>query len=163
MNDLHNSSYSSSHSWYWLHLVVELLPNILGQNEGTCAELAHATVMTSVGLVVLQNKVTGTVWTDIDDSRVYSTLDLGDFEHTFSAYQRREGSDGDIFKKDKVRGRCVLLPPPPPPPWRCRQSVALSSARSGFDPRFRFQRRSQHAAGASLWSQPNRENSSAPE
>ena len=51
----------------------------------------------------LQNKISGTVWTDIDDTKVYSTLDLPEFEHTFSAYQRREGSDTDIFKKDKEK------------------------------------------------------------
>ncbi len=45
------------------------------------------------------------MWTDIDDTRVYSTLDLPEFEHTFSAYQRREGSDSDIFRKDKEKPR----------------------------------------------------------
>ena len=61
--------------------------------------------MTHNGMLQLlfQNKVSGTVWTDIDDTKVYSTLDLPEFEHTFSAYQRREGSDRDIFKKDNEK------------------------------------------------------------
>lgn len=39
---------------------------------------------------VLQNKLAGTVWTDIDDAKVFKILDLEDLERTFSAYQRQQ-------------------------------------------------------------------------
>lgn len=35
-----------------------------------------------------QNKVNGTIWEDIDDLKVFKTLDLEEFQGTFSAYQR---------------------------------------------------------------------------
>uniref|UniRef100_A0A8C3K857 Dishevelled associated activator of morphogenesis 1 n=1 Tax=Calidris pygmaea TaxID=425635 RepID=A0A8C3K857_9CHAR len=35
-----------------------------------------------------ENKLAGTVWTDIDDTKVFKILDLEDLERTFSAYQR---------------------------------------------------------------------------
>lgn len=34
------------------------------------------------------NKVNGTIWEDIDDLKVFKTLDLEEFQRTFSAYQR---------------------------------------------------------------------------
>ncbi|KAJ0062979.1 hypothetical protein NL108_010283, partial [Boleophthalmus pectinirostris] len=34
------------------------------------------------------NKVNGTIWEDIDDLKVFKTLDLEEFQKTFSAYQR---------------------------------------------------------------------------
>lgn len=37
-----------------------------------------------------QSKLEGTVWTDVDDVRVFKTLDLEDIEKTFSAYQRQQ-------------------------------------------------------------------------
>uniref|UniRef100_A0A8B9ZBL1 Dishevelled associated activator of morphogenesis 1 n=1 Tax=Anas platyrhynchos TaxID=8839 RepID=A0A8B9ZBL1_ANAPL len=37
-----------------------------------------------------ENKLAGTVWTDIDDARVFKVLDLEDLERTFSAYQRQQ-------------------------------------------------------------------------
>lgn len=37
-----------------------------------------------------QSKLDGTVWTDVDDSRVFKVLDLEDIEKTFSAYQRQQ-------------------------------------------------------------------------
>lgn len=37
-----------------------------------------------------QSKLEGTVWTDVDDSRVFKVLDLEDIEKTFSAYQRQQ-------------------------------------------------------------------------
>uniref|UniRef100_A0A8C0UWX9 Dishevelled associated activator of morphosis 1 n=1 Tax=Cyanistes caeruleus TaxID=156563 RepID=A0A8C0UWX9_CYACU len=37
-----------------------------------------------------ENKLAGTVWTNIDDTKVYKILDLEDLERTFSAYQRQE-------------------------------------------------------------------------
>jgi len=36
---------------------------------------------------------------------MYKTLDLDDFERNFSAYQRQEGSDIDMFNKGTVKAR----------------------------------------------------------
>lgn len=41
---------------------------------------------------VPQNKLEGTVWSDIDDGKVFKILDLEDIEKTFSAYQRQQVS-----------------------------------------------------------------------
>ncbi len=38
----------------------------------------------------MQNKLEGTVWTDVDDARVFKILNLEDIEKTFSAYQRQQ-------------------------------------------------------------------------
>lgn len=43
---------------------------------------------------VLQNKLAGTVWTNIDDTKVFKILDLEDLERTFSAYQRQQVTAG---------------------------------------------------------------------
>ncbi|XP_020766332.1 disheveled-associated activator of morphogenesis 1 isoform X1 [Odocoileus virginianus] len=37
-----------------------------------------------------ENKLEGTVWTEIDDTKVFKVLDLEDLERTFSAYQRQQ-------------------------------------------------------------------------
>ncbi|KAK7904009.1 hypothetical protein WMY93_016616 [Mugilogobius chulae] len=37
-----------------------------------------------------QNNVSGTIWEDIDDLKVFKTLDLDEFQKTFSAYQRAQ-------------------------------------------------------------------------
>ncbi|KAI1897874.1 hypothetical protein AGOR_G00087750 [Albula goreensis] len=37
-----------------------------------------------------ENKLEGTVWTEVDDVRVFKILDLEDIEKTFSAYQRQQ-------------------------------------------------------------------------
>ncbi|KAM6973612.1 LOW QUALITY PROTEIN: disheveled-associated activator of morphogenesis 1 [Aplochiton taeniatus] len=37
-----------------------------------------------------ENKLEGTVWTDVDDLKVFKVLDLEDIEKTFSAYQRQQ-------------------------------------------------------------------------
>ncbi|CAN2391180.1 activator of morphogenesis 2 [Pristimantis euphronides] len=37
-----------------------------------------------------EDKISGTIWTDIDDIRAYKTLDLEEFERMFSAYQRHQ-------------------------------------------------------------------------
>ncbi|KAG7461289.1 hypothetical protein MATL_G00208490 [Megalops atlanticus] len=37
-----------------------------------------------------ENKLEGTVWTEVDDVRVFRILDLEDIEKTFSAYQRQQ-------------------------------------------------------------------------
>lgn len=41
-------------------------------------------------MTLLQNKLEGTLWVDLDDSRVFKILDLEDIERTFSAYQRQQ-------------------------------------------------------------------------
>ena len=40
--------------------------------------------------VYSQNKITGTIWHDIDDLRAFQILDLKDIEKMFSAYQRQQ-------------------------------------------------------------------------
>jgi dishevelled associated activator of morphogenesis len=42
----------------------------------------------------LQTK--STLWKDLDDAPVFKVLDLPDFERTFSAYQKKEGSTEDL-------------------------------------------------------------------
>lgn len=42
------------------------------------------------GTSVPQNKLEGTVWSDLDDGKVFKILDLEDIEKTFSAYQRQQ-------------------------------------------------------------------------
>ena len=39
-------------------------------------------------LRVFQNRIEGTIWTEIDDLNVFKVLDLEEFQGTFSAYQR---------------------------------------------------------------------------
>jgi hypothetical protein len=38
----------------------------------------------------MQNKITGTIWHDVDDLRAFKILDLKDIEKMFSAYQRQQ-------------------------------------------------------------------------
>ena len=40
------------------------------------------------------------MWSDIDDTKVYKNLDLEDFEQSFSAYQRPEGSLESLKSKE---------------------------------------------------------------
>ncbi|XP_051781362.1 disheveled-associated activator of morphogenesis 2 isoform X3 [Erpetoichthys calabaricus] len=70
-----------------------------------------------------ENKITGTIWTEIDDVRAFKVLDLEDFEKMFSAYQRQQkemGSMDDLFLPSRkvkelsvIDGRraqnCVIL------------------------------------------------------
>ncbi|XP_058847651.1 disheveled-associated activator of morphogenesis 1-like isoform X1 [Acipenser ruthenus] len=37
-----------------------------------------------------ENKLEGTLWTEVDDAKVFKVLDLDDIEKTFSAYQRQQ-------------------------------------------------------------------------
>ncbi|XP_068088817.1 disheveled-associated activator of morphogenesis 2 isoform X2 [Hyperolius riggenbachi] len=37
-----------------------------------------------------EDKISGTIWNEIDDIRAFKALDLEDFEHMFSAYQRHQ-------------------------------------------------------------------------
>ncbi|XP_010213349.1 PREDICTED: disheveled-associated activator of morphogenesis 1, partial [Tinamus guttatus] len=46
-----------------------------------------------------ENKLAGTVWTEIDDAKVFKILDLEDLERTFSAYQRQQ----DFFVNSSSR------------------------------------------------------------
>ncbi|KAM9466291.1 disheveled-associated activator of morphogenesis 1-A [Clarias gariepinus] len=50
-----------------------------------------------------ENKLEGTLWTELDDIRVFKILDLEDIERTFSAYQRqlKESDDDATIKKVK--------------------------------------------------------------
>uniref|UniRef100_A0A8C9RLX9 Dishevelled associated activator of morphogenesis 1b n=1 Tax=Scleropages formosus TaxID=113540 RepID=A0A8C9RLX9_SCLFO len=49
------------------------------------------------------NKLEGTVWTQVDDGKVFKILDLEDIEKTFSAYQRQQKETED----DSVSSRRV--------------------------------------------------------
>uniref|UniRef100_A0A8C5CKV9 Dishevelled associated activator of morphosis 2 n=1 Tax=Gadus morhua TaxID=8049 RepID=A0A8C5CKV9_GADMO len=70
-----------------------------------------------------ENKITGTIWHDIDDLRAFQILDLKDIEKMFSAYQRQQketGSMDDLYVSTRkvkelsvIDGRraqnCVIL------------------------------------------------------
>ncbi|XP_037698801.1 disheveled-associated activator of morphogenesis 2 isoform X2 [Choloepus didactylus] len=70
-----------------------------------------------------EDRVPGTVWTEIDDMQIFRILDLEDFEKMFSAYQRHQkelGSTEDIYLASRkvkelsvIDGRraqnCVIL------------------------------------------------------
>lgn len=59
-----------------------------------------------------ENKLDGTVWTEIDDSKVFKILDLEDLERTFSAYQRQQKEadaiDDALSSKLKVKELSVI-------------------------------------------------------
>ncbi|KAL4238139.1 Dishevelled associated activator of morphogenesis 2 [Mactra antiquata] len=42
-----------------------------------------------------EHKIKGSIWTDLDDTKLYPLLDLEEFEKTFSAYQRKSSEDDD--------------------------------------------------------------------
>uniref|UniRef100_A0A9J8C6R9 Dishevelled associated activator of morphogenesis 2 n=1 Tax=Cyprinus carpio carpio TaxID=630221 RepID=A0A9J8C6R9_CYPCA len=46
-----------------------------------------------------QNKITGTIWFEIDDRRAFKVLDLKDIEKMFSAYQRQQVCNNEIIKE----------------------------------------------------------------
>ncbi|KAG9336836.1 hypothetical protein JZ751_003184 [Albula glossodonta] len=50
----------------------------------------HAHKVHPPALAPTQNKITGTIWHDIDDLRAFKILDLKDIEKMFSAYQRQQ-------------------------------------------------------------------------
>ncbi|XP_072314507.1 disheveled-associated activator of morphogenesis 1-like [Eucyclogobius newberryi] len=56
-----------------------------------------------------QNQVIGTIWEDIDDLKVFKTLDLEEFQTTFSAYQRttKDSEEGPTMAK-KVKELSVI-------------------------------------------------------
>uniref|UniRef100_A0A8C3LN13 Dishevelled associated activator of morphogenesis 1 n=1 Tax=Chrysolophus pictus TaxID=9089 RepID=A0A8C3LN13_CHRPC len=58
-----------------------------------------------------ENKLAGTVWTDIDDAKVFKILDLEDLERTFSAYQRQQKEDAiddTLSSRHKVKELSVI-------------------------------------------------------
>ncbi|XP_019911956.1 disheveled-associated activator of morphogenesis 1b isoform X1 [Esox lucius] len=67
-----------------------------------------------------ENKLEGTVWTELDDAKVFKILDLEDIEKTFSAYQRqqdffmisnnkqKESEDSDSLSSKKVKELSVI-------------------------------------------------------
>ncbi|KAJ8269968.1 hypothetical protein GJAV_G00108790 [Gymnothorax javanicus] len=66
-----------------------------------------------------ENKLEGTVWTEVDDVKVFSILDLEDIEKTFSAYQRQQDfimvnnnkqkeNDDDSLSSKKVKELSVI-------------------------------------------------------
>ncbi|XP_075905687.1 disheveled-associated activator of morphogenesis 1b isoform X2 [Nelusetta ayraudi] len=56
-----------------------------------------------------ESKLEGTVWTDVDDVRVFKTLDLEDIEKTFSAYQRQQKeAEDDTLGSKKVKELSVI-------------------------------------------------------
>lgn len=63
-------------------------------NSGSESRGAKGGTPTCCAPAVFQNKLAGTVWTDIDDARVFKVLDLEDLERTFSAYQRQQVTAG---------------------------------------------------------------------
>ncbi|XP_064420822.1 disheveled-associated activator of morphogenesis 1 isoform X2 [Latimeria chalumnae] len=59
-----------------------------------------------------EKKLEGTLWTDIDDVKVFKVLDLEDIERTFSAYQRQQkepdANDDTLGSKHKVKELSVI-------------------------------------------------------
>nr|XP_020658161.1 disheveled-associated activator of morphogenesis 1 isoform X2 [Pogona vitticeps] len=58
-----------------------------------------------------ENKLEGTVWTSIDDAKVFKVLDLEDLERTFSAYQRQQKEDSlddTLSARHKVKELSVI-------------------------------------------------------
>ncbi|XP_053375158.1 disheveled-associated activator of morphogenesis 1-like [Mercenaria mercenaria] len=44
------------------------------------------------------NKIKGSIWNDLDDSKLYPLLDLEEFERTFSAYQKKQQDETDDLR-----------------------------------------------------------------
>ncbi|XP_043930395.1 disheveled-associated activator of morphogenesis 1 isoform X2 [Protopterus annectens] len=59
-----------------------------------------------------ENKLIGTLWSDVDDVRVFKELDLQDIERTFSAYQRQQkevdSNDDTLSSKQKIKELSVI-------------------------------------------------------
>ncbi|XP_030627707.1 disheveled-associated activator of morphogenesis 1b isoform X2 [Chanos chanos] len=56
-----------------------------------------------------ENKLEGTMWTEVDDSKVFKILDLEDIEKTFSAYQRQQKeTEDDALSSKKVKELSVI-------------------------------------------------------
>ena len=50
-------------------------------------------------------KVQGTIWTDLDDSKLYKQLDLGEVDRLFSAYQK----NGIMVRTNSLLHICSLI------------------------------------------------------
>ncbi|KAI5101979.1 disheveled-associated activator of morphogenesis 1 isoform X2 [Silurus meridionalis] len=55
-----------------------------------------------------ENKLEGTLWTELDDIKIFKVLDLEDIERTFSAYQRQLKDTGDDTAAKKVKELSVI-------------------------------------------------------
>ncbi|TKS76394.1 Disheveled-associated activator of morphogenesis 1 [Collichthys lucidus] len=56
-----------------------------------------------------ENKLEGTVWMDVDETKVFKILDLDDIEKTFSAYQRQQKeAEDDTLSSKKVKELSVI-------------------------------------------------------
>uniref|UniRef100_A0A8C2KIN0 Dishevelled associated activator of morphogenesis 2 n=1 Tax=Cyprinus carpio TaxID=7962 RepID=A0A8C2KIN0_CYPCA len=55
-----------------------------------------------------QNKITGTIWFEIDDRRAFKVLDLKDIEKMFSAYQRQQVCKFGTQNSRKVKELSVI-------------------------------------------------------
>lgn len=55
-------------------------------------------------------KLTGTVWSNLDTKKTFKILDLNDFEHKFSAYQKKQNEDGEDTNSTKAKAKelCVI-------------------------------------------------------
>ncbi|XP_059163759.1 disheveled-associated activator of morphogenesis 2-like [Physella acuta] len=59
---------------------------------------------------IAENQVSGTIWNDLNHSKVYSILDLEDFQRTFSAYQKPVTEDGeDDYKNTKSKTQVLTV------------------------------------------------------
>ncbi|XP_032228211.1 disheveled-associated activator of morphogenesis 1-A [Nematostella vectensis] len=55
------------------------------------------------------SKIKGTVWTDIDDTKVYNEMDLEDFDRMFSAYQGKENQGIKDFTDSAAKPKELSL------------------------------------------------------
>lgn len=64
---------------------------------------------------VSQDKISGTVWHEIDDVRAFKVLDLEEFERMFSAYQRHQVSHvtrrSSMVQNTNEPPSCAACPP----------------------------------------------------
>uniref|UniRef100_A0A8C4J689 Dishevelled associated activator of morphosis 1 n=1 Tax=Dromaius novaehollandiae TaxID=8790 RepID=A0A8C4J689_DRONO len=74
-----------------------------GRRDGCAGAMPGRTACHA--LAVFQNKLAGTVWTEIDDAKVFKILDLEDLERTFSAYQRQQGCGAAQWSKGALKSR----------------------------------------------------------
>lgn len=56
-------------------------------------------------------KVDGTVWTELDDTKLYKDIDLADIDRTFSAYQKQQGcmSNGSVEDIPTITSRSAKV------------------------------------------------------
>ncbi|XP_035825837.1 disheveled-associated activator of morphogenesis 1 [Aplysia californica] len=56
-----------------------------------------------------ENQISGTVWNDVNHSKIYNSLDLDDFQKTFSAYQRPATDEGEEDQKNTTKTKSQVL------------------------------------------------------